>query len=134
MYVEGIPVTRFWLIPAASRPKMFMPHPLMSSQEISNRTQAVWDRYYRFSSIWKRSSIAPTLYSRVAFCFLSKLYRKMYAGTGISTDSARRKKANSGARWLSSFTRKFFISKPMPELAMPVWEAGSPASPFPVLK
>src|ERR1700761_3350535 len=64
VYVEGIPVTRFWLIPAAIRPKMFMPHPLMSSNEIRNRTQGVWDRYYRFSSIWKRSSIAPTLYSR----------------------------------------------------------------------
>jgi radical SAM superfamily enzyme YgiQ (UPF0313 family) len=134
VYVDGIPVTRFWLIPAAVRPKMFMPHPLMSSQEISNRTQGVWDRYYRFSSVWRRSNIAPTLRSRVAFCFLSKLYRKMYAGTGISTDSARRKKANSGARWLSRVTRKFFISKPMPELAMPVWEARMPVSPFPVLK
>ena len=55
VYVEGIPVTRFWLIPAAIRPKMFMPHPLMSSQEISNRTQGVWDRFYSFSSVWKRS-------------------------------------------------------------------------------
>jgi radical SAM superfamily enzyme YgiQ (UPF0313 family) len=139
VYVEGVPVTRFWLIPAAVRPKMFMPHPLMSSQEISNRTQGVWDRFYSLPSIWKRSAIAPTLRSRVAFCFLSKLYRKMYAGTGISTDSARRKKANSGARWLSRHTRKFFISKPMPELAMPVW-AGAAQSPatelglFPVLK
>src|ERR1700744_6340658 len=121
VYVEGIPVTRFWLIPAASRPKMFMPHPLMSSQEISNRTQGVWDRFYSFPLVWKRSGIAPTLRSRIAFCFLSKLYRKMYAGTGISTDSARRKKANSGARWLSHYTRKFFTAKPMPELAMPIW-------------
>jgi radical SAM superfamily enzyme YgiQ (UPF0313 family) len=140
VYVEGIPVTRFWLIPAATRPKMFMPHPLMSSLEISNRTQGVWDRFYRFSSIWKRSEIAPTLRSRVAFVFLSKLYRKMYAGTGISTDSARRRKANSGARWLSRYTRKFFTSKPMPELAMPVWAnaaaraPGSGVSPFPVLE
>ncbi len=140
VYVEGIPVTRFWLIPAAIRPKMFMPHALMSSQEISNRTQGVWDHFYSFSSIWKRSACAPTLRARVAFCFLSKLYRKMYAGTGISTDSARRKKANSGARWLSRHTRKFFISKPMPELAMPVWANVPPhsratgMSPFPVLK
>src|ERR1700733_1187624 len=136
VYVEGIPLTRFWLIPAATRPKMFMPHALMSSQEISNRTQGVWDRFYSFSSIWKRSDCAPTLRARVAFVFLSKLYRKMYAGTGISTDSARRKKANSGARWLSRYTRKFFISKPMPELAMPVWTSRPPAaviSPFPVL-
>jgi radical SAM superfamily enzyme YgiQ (UPF0313 family) len=127
VYVDGIPVTRFWLIPAAIRPKMFMPHALMSSQEISDRTQGVWDRFYSFSNIWKRSDCTPTLRSRVAFCFLSKLYRKMYAGTGISTDSARRKKANSGARWLSRHTRKFFISKPMPELAMPVWATATPA-------
>jgi radical SAM superfamily enzyme YgiQ (UPF0313 family) len=138
-YVEGTPVTRYWLIPAAIRPKMFMPHPLMSSQEISNRTQGVWDNFYSFASIWKRSEIAPTLHARIAFVFLSKLYRKMYAGTGISTDSARRRKANSGARWLSRFTRKFFTSKPMPELAMPVWAAAPPRSPatgigpFPVL-
>ncbi len=67
VYVEGIPVTRFWLIPAAIRPKMFMPHALMSSQEISNRTQGVWDRFYSFSSIWKRSACAPTLRARIAF-------------------------------------------------------------------
>jgi radical SAM superfamily enzyme YgiQ (UPF0313 family) len=141
VFVEGIPLTRFWLIPAATRPKMFMPHTLMSSQEISDRTQGVWDLFYSFSSIWKRSDCAPTLRARVAFVFLSKLYRKMYAGTGISTDSARRKKANSGARWLSRYTRKFFISKPMPELAMPVWTAGAPVhaqtarlSPFSLLE
>jgi hypothetical protein len=111
----------------------------MSSQEISNRTQGVWDNFYSLAAIWKRSEIAPTLHARIAFVFLSKLYRKMYAGTGISTDSARRRKANSGARWLSRHTRKFFTSKPMPELAMPVWAAAparSPATgidPFPVL-
>jgi hypothetical protein len=125
VYVDGIPVTRYWLIPARTRPKMFMPHPLMSSAEISTRTQGVWDRFYSFSSIWKRSDCTPTVRSRIAFVFLSKLYRKMYAGTGISTDSARRKKANSGARWLSRYTRKFFVSKPMPELAMPVWASAS---------
>ena len=32
-----------------------------------------------------------------------------------------------GARWLSRYTRKFFISKPMPELAMPVWATAAPA-------
>src|SRR6201996_6139065 len=138
VYVDGVPVTRFWLIPASIRPKMFMPHPLMSSQEISDRTQGVWDRFYSFANIWTRSDCTPTLRSRIAFVFLSKLYRKMYAGTGISTDSARRKKANTGARWLSHYTRKFFTAKPMPELAMPIWvkpraRAGA-VSPFPVLE
>jgi hypothetical protein len=29
--VDGIPLTRYWLIPAHKRPKMFMPHPTMNS-------------------------------------------------------------------------------------------------------
>ncbi|WP_433984760.1 hypothetical protein RBB78_09860 [Tunturiibacter empetritectus] len=91
-----IPITRYWLIPTAIRPKMFTPHPTMSSLEISQRTQKVWDRFYDWSSIWERSACTPTLRARVAFMFLSKLYRQMYAGTGISTDSARRKIQNLG--------------------------------------
>src|SRR5947209_9732848 len=31
--VDGIPINRYWLIPAEKRPKMFMPHPMMSSEE-----------------------------------------------------------------------------------------------------
>ena len=48
--------------------------------------------------------------------FLSKLYRQMYAGTGISTDSARRKKSLRWARWTARQCRKLFQAKPMPEL------------------
>jgi radical SAM superfamily enzyme YgiQ (UPF0313 family) len=122
MMVEGTPITRYWLIPTAIRPKMFTPHPLMSSGEIRERTQRVWDRFYEMGAIWKRSSCAPTLRARVAFVLLSKLYRQMYAGTGISTDSARRKKAKAWARWIARQTRKIFRAKPMPELMSPVWE------------
>jgi len=120
--VEGTPITRYWLIPTAIRPKMFTPHPLMSSDEIRERTQGVWDRFYEFSAIWKRSSCTPTLRARLAFVLLSKLYRQMYAGTGISTDSARRKKAKTSARWIAHQARKVFQAKPMPELAYPAWE------------
>jgi len=120
--VKGTPITRYWLIPSAIRPKMFTPHPSMSSDEIRERTQAVWDRFYELGAIWKRSSCTPTLRARVAFVLLSKLYRQMYAGTGISTDSARRKKAKTSARWLARQTRKIFQAKPMPELKSPVWE------------
>jgi radical SAM superfamily enzyme YgiQ (UPF0313 family) len=120
--VEGIPITRYWLIPIAIRPKMFTPHPSMSSDEIRDRTQAVWDRFYEFRAIWKRSACTPTLRARIAFVLLSKLYRQMYAGTGISTDSARRKKAKNSARWIARQTRKVFQAKPMPELKSPVWE------------
>ena len=120
--VGGTPITRHWLIPQEIRPKMFMPHPSMSSDELRERTQNVWDRFYEFGAIWKRSSCTPTLRARLAFVLLSKLYRQMYASTGISTDSARRRKAQASARWLARQTRKIFQAKPMPELAYPVWE------------
>ena len=51
--------------------------------------------------------------------FLSKLYRQMYAGTGISTDSARRKKSKAWARWTAKQCKKLFQATPMPELAGP---------------
>jgi radical SAM superfamily enzyme YgiQ (UPF0313 family) len=121
--VADVPITRYWLIPTAIRPKMFTPHPSMSSDEIRERTQKVWDRFYDWGAIWQRSACTPTLRARVAFMFLSKLYRQMYAGTGISTDSARRKKSKTWARWTAKQCRKLFESKPMPELQSPVWEA-----------
>jgi radical SAM superfamily enzyme YgiQ (UPF0313 family) len=128
--IEGVPLTRYWLIPTEVRPKMFTPHPSMSSDEIRERTQRVWDRFYNWSAIWKRSACTPTLHSRLAFCFLSKLYRQMYAGTGISTDSARRKKSKRGARWTARQCKRLFKAKPMPELPSPTWGpmlAGTPA-------
>jgi hypothetical protein len=59
--------------------------------------------------------------------FLSKLYRQMYAGTGISTDSARRKKSKRWARWTAHQCKKLFRAKPMPELEGPKWEIGIPS-------
>jgi len=121
--VDGIPVTRYWLIPPHQRPKMFMPHPMMTSEELRARTQGVWDRFYSLGSVWKRSTCTPNLRARLAFVFISKLYRQMYANTGITTDSARRKKATSWARWIAVPCQKLFAGKPMPGLAMPVFES-----------
>jgi len=122
--VGDIPITRYWMIPTEVRPKMFTPHPTMSSDEIRERTQKVWDRFYNWSAIWQRSACTPSLKSRVAFMFLSKLYRQMYAGTGISTDSARRKKSKAWARWTAHQCKKLFQAKPMPELQGPKWDMG----------
>ena len=121
LHVNGTPITRYWLIPTAVRPKMFTPHPSMSSAEISDRTQRVWDRFYGWTNIWNRSACTPTLRARLAFVLLSKLYRQMYAGTGISTDSARRKKAKTMARFIARQTRRIFVARPMPELVSPAW-------------
>ncbi len=129
--IDGVPITRYWLIPTDKRPKMFTPHPSMSSVEISERTQKVWDRFYNWSAIWQRSACTPTLRARVAFMFLSKLYRQMYAGTGISTDSARKKKSKRWARWTAAKCRLLFVAKPMPELQSPDWASRQPV-PMPV--
>ena len=114
--VQGIPITRYWLVPAEVRPKMFMPHPTMSSEEMRGRTQRVWDDFYSMTSVWKRSRCAPTIRARLAFIFVSKLYRQMYATTGIATDSARRNRATRWARWLAKPCRRLFIGKPISEL------------------
>jgi radical SAM superfamily enzyme YgiQ (UPF0313 family) len=124
--VEGVPITRYWLIPAEIRPKMFTPHPTMSADLIRERTQKVWDRFYDWNSIWKRSACTPNLRARLGFIFLSKLYRQMYAGTGISTDSARRKKAKKWARWTARQCKKLFQADPMPGLQTPDWNVAPP--------
>jgi radical SAM superfamily enzyme YgiQ (UPF0313 family) len=118
--VEGAPITRYWLIPHQKRPKMFMPHPSMSSEELRFRTQRVWDKFYSLRKIWVRSRCTPNLRARLAFLFVSKLYRQMYANTGISTDSNRRSRAAGWARLLAKPTLHLFVAKPMPELTVPV--------------
>jgi radical SAM superfamily enzyme YgiQ (UPF0313 family) len=117
--VAGVPITRYWLIPAEQRPKMFMPHPTMTADQIRVRTQAVWDKFYSFPNIWKRSSCTPNLKSRLAFVFISKLYRQMYASTGLAADSARKNRAKTSARWIAKLCLRLFQAKPMPELRLP---------------
>lgn len=124
-FVDGTPITRYWLIPAAIRPKMFTPHPTMSADEIQMRTQGVWDRFYSLAVVWKRSDCVKSLKGRLAFVLISRLYRQMYAKTGISTDSARKKKSNWGARQLIKPCKMLFKAKPMPELQVPVAELRS---------
>jgi hypothetical protein len=51
--------------------------------------------------------------------FVSKLYRQMYAGTGISTDSARQSRARFWARLLAKPCRRLFQAKPLPALEVP---------------
>ena len=129
--VGDIPITRYWLIPSAVRPKMFTPHPTMSADEIRDRTQKVWDRFYGWKVIWERSACTPTLRARVAFIFLSKLYRQMYAGTGISTDSARRKKSQKWARWTARQCKRLFKATPMPDLPQRQWHLPAAGAAFP---
>ena len=118
--VGDIPVTRHWLIAQERRPKVYMEHPVMTPDEIRARTQAVWDDFYSFNSIWKRSrSSVSTLKARLAFVLISKIYRQMYANTGIATDSARVNRSAQWARWMAIPCRRLFAGQPMPDLEIP---------------
>ncbi len=117
--VDGTPITRQWLIPQARRPKVYTPHPVLTPDEIRQRTQAVWDQFYSLRHVWRRSRAVKSLKNRIGFVLCSKLYRQMYANTGIATDSARHAKSERMARWLAKPCRKLFTAKPMPELQVP---------------
>jgi hypothetical protein len=117
--VAGIPLTRRWLIPQALRPKLYWDHPVMSAEEIRSRTQGVWDEFYSLHSIWKRSRFIKSSRGRLAFVLISKIYRQMYADTGIATDSARVTWSGRWARWLAKPCRRLFAGRPMPQLQVP---------------
>jgi radical SAM superfamily enzyme YgiQ (UPF0313 family) len=117
--VDGIPVTQHWLIPNERRPKLFSPHPTMPVEEIRARAQDAWDQFYSWSAVWERSRAVESLRARAAFVLISKLYRQMYANTGIATDSARVARSARTARWMASICRGFFTGTPMPDLQHP---------------
>jgi radical SAM superfamily enzyme YgiQ (UPF0313 family) len=117
--IAGIPLTRRWLIPQALRPKLYWDHPVMSAEEIRSRTQGVWDSFYSFASIWKRSSFIKSSRGRLAFVLISKIYRQMYADTGIATDSARVSRSGKWVRLLAKPCRLLFAGRPMPDLQVP---------------
>ena len=91
----------------------------MSSDEMRRRTLNVWSRFYSFGAIWERSACATSFKARLILIFISKLYRQMYANTGIATDSARKSRATSMAKWLAKPCRHLFAANPMPELKAP---------------
>jgi radical SAM superfamily enzyme YgiQ (UPF0313 family) len=117
--VAGIPLSRRWLIPQELRPKLSWPHPVMSHEEIASRTQGVWDKYYSMKAIWQRSNFIKSMRARLAFVLISKVYRQMYADSGIASDSARIKSSNRWARLLMKPCQWLFAGKPMPDLEIP---------------
>ena len=126
--VNGTPLSRYWLIPSAERPRVYTPHPRLSPDQIRQGTQAAWDRFYDWPTIWKRSSFLKSMKSRIAFMVLSRLYRQMYANTGIATDSARVSRSQGKARLLAKVARRFFVAAPMPDLQVPKGRSAPPSA------
>jgi hypothetical protein len=117
--VDGVPITQHWLIPEGRRPRLYAAHPTMTLEEIRVGTQRAWDRFYSWRQVWIRSRVVESIRARVAFVLISKLYRQMYANTGIATDSARVQRSARWARWIGHACRRLFLGKPMPDLAFP---------------
>jgi hypothetical protein len=119
VHIAGVPITRRWLIPRNLRPKLYWSHPTMSAEEIRLHTQSVWDTFYSLKSIWVRSRFIKSMRARLAFLLISKIYRQMYADTGIATDSARVSRSARWARWLAKPCQRLFAGPPMPNLKVP---------------
>ena len=118
--IDGMPLTRHWLIPQAKRPKVYVPHPPMSPDEIRQRTQACGIASTVGEDLGAVEVRRESLKSRLAFVLISKLYRQMYANTGIATDSARVNRSAMWARFIAKPCRRLFAAPPMPDLQVPV--------------
>lgn len=116
----GKPLTRYWLIPPMQRPRVNCQHPFMTAEEIRQRTHATWTRFYSVRRIWRRSRVARSFRARLAFLLVSKLYRQMYANTGIAADSARAGRAAIWSKWIAKPCLRLFIAAPMPQLDVPL--------------
>lgn len=117
--VDGISLTRYWLVPPARRPRVYVNHPVMTAEQIRANTQSVWDRFYSFRSILRRSRAVKSMKARLAFVLISKIYRQMYANTGIATDSARINRSARWARLMAIPCRRLFAGRPLPDLQVP---------------
>ena len=117
--VDGVPVSRHWLIPQAKRPKLLTPHPAMTGEEIRQGTQDVWNSFYGLKAVWQRSGILKALSSRVAFVVCSKVMLQAFGNTGLSTDSARSSRATKLGGIGFSVLQKIFAAPPLPDLQVP---------------
>jgi radical SAM superfamily enzyme YgiQ (UPF0313 family) len=131
--IDGVPLTRYWLIPPERRPRVYTPHPKMSAAELRSLTQDVWDRFYALAPVWQRSRFLKSVRARLAFVLISRLYRQMYANTGIAADSARVRRSALWARWLARFARRLFASEPLPTLREPRRVANATGRRIPVV-
>jgi hypothetical protein len=98
----------------------------MSLEDIRGGTQRAWDRFYSWRNVWERSRVVTSFKARLAFVLVSRLYRQMYANTGIATDSARVARSTWWARWLGLATRRLFLTTPMPHLQVPEQSVAPP--------
>ena len=89
--IAGVPITRHWLIPQAQPAQgvLAAPGDVCRRDPAAARRRA-WDRFYCAAThLGAGAGASARARARLAFVLISKLYRRMYANTGIATDSAR---------------------------------------------
>jgi radical SAM superfamily enzyme YgiQ (UPF0313 family) len=117
--VDGVPMNRYWLAPTRRRLSLSLPNAVLSREMVSAGTSRAWDNFYGWQRLWDRSRRCSTLRERLAFVLISKLYRQMYARTGLAADSARTNRAAWWARLLARQCKLLFKGDAMPDLAVP---------------
>jgi radical SAM superfamily enzyme YgiQ (UPF0313 family) len=66
--IAGFPLTRYWLIPQAQRPRVYISHPMMSADEIRRYTQDVWDQFYSLRLAWKPLTLRQVVAQSCDLC------------------------------------------------------------------
>ena len=116
--IDGIPLSRYWMIPIARRPRSFSRDREHAATTRAN-ARRTWFEYYRFDRIWRRSVVARTFKARLMFVLLSKLFVNMYFHGGVATDSARFVRSAWIVRQCARVAKRLFMGVPMPELQVP---------------
>ena len=113
--VDGVPLSRYWLIPSERAAEDLH---AASDDVVGRDPRAARRRRGTRSTACRASGSArracKSLKARLAFVLLSKLYRQMYANTGIATDSARVARSANRARLLASLARRLFMGSRCP--------------------
>jgi radical SAM superfamily enzyme YgiQ (UPF0313 family) len=89
----------FWLNP--ERPRFLVKHPTMSTEVILANVERSWKSFYSFREIWKRAfKLTWPLAAKLMLVFGSLAFRALYAGHGVSADSAKTKRSSAMPRML----------------------------------
>ena len=99
--IAGIPLTRRWLIPQALRPKLYWDHPVMSARGDPFPNPGCLGQFLQLGPDLEAFAIIKSSRGRLAFVLISRIYRLMYADTGIATDSARVTWSGRWTRWMA---------------------------------
>ena len=95
---------RFWLVKA--RERKFLIHPTLTERQIRAAMSYLWDGFYSTNAVIRRGlrlglRSARHLFAYLVFC---KFYKRVYAGYGMSADSARTVEVGWFTRWLGQHT------------------------------